>query len=203
MTLVFSFVKTDHQSVLIAYMPLLIGVSNFLFTQLKNSQSEIQNLNSAVVFLEMMSIYMRTGRSFVGSVQKSQMMSLEKYGCTFLIKKNVVMQQPKSRNHQIFDELRDDLQLLAHLKVGKLEFLDFLKQKFETNLLLRQKLKVSTTQYRAQSAVLLLFWSLCLLSLIYQGSLKQHMTVTTLSFLMLILGHLLSKKMLVKHDFRI
>lgn len=201
--LVFLFLKTTHQSFLIACTPLLIGFLNFTVLKLKNSRNEIQNLNSIVIFLEMTSIYMRAGRSFVDSTHKSQQMSLNKRNCTFLIKKNVVMQQPKSRNHQIFDELREDLQLLANLKVGKLELLDFLKQKFETNMLLKQKIKVSTTQYRAQSAVLLLFWSLCLISLIYKSSIEKYIHITTISFLMLIIGHMLSKKMLVKNDFRI
>jgi len=201
--LILSFAKTDLNSFIAAYTPLFIGFLYFALQKFKTRKNEVETLSSIVIFLEMTLVYMRTGRSFADSISNAQQKSFNSKDLYFLIKKNVVMQQPKSRNGKNFDQLNKNLQSVADLKVGKMDLLSFLKQKFETQLLLKQKIKVSTTQYRAQTAVLFLFWCLCLASLTYQKTAITHLNVIIVSFTLMVLGHLLSKAILLKETFRI
>jgi hypothetical protein len=152
---------------------------------------------------EMTLIYLKTGRSFDESVRLGavkldrDILSLEKN------KKNVVMQQPKSRKVRLFVEFKRDLESVSKVKVGKLELLESIKTKYDTFLALKQKTKTATTQYRAQSFTLLALWFLSLSSLIWQNKVFLYKNTVIISLLMMLAGLTLSKAILIKTEFRL
>jgi len=186
-----------------AHIPLLIGFLFFLKSKLQELNDETKMLNSMVMVCEMTLIYLKTGRSFSESVHKSLNNlddDLFKYE---EIKKNVVMQQPKSRKSQLLQDFQHDLSSVEKIQVGKLEFLDSIKTKYSSLLALKRKIKTATTQYRAQSCTLILLWFLSFAVLVWQNKVHLHQKPVVLSFLMMIAGLTLSKKILIKTNFRI
>jgi len=191
---------STHLSV---YIPLLIGFLCFLKTKLLNSESDFKKLNSIIIMCEMTLIYLKTGRSFDESVR----LSSSKIGGYFLKftqdKKNVVVQQPKSRKVRLFEDFEQDLNQVAKVQVGKLELLESVKTKYDTFLSLKQKTQTATTQYRAQSSTLVALWLLSLTSLIWQDKFFVHQNTIVVSLVMMVLGLILSRRILIKTEFRI
>ncbi|MGH1469500.1 MAG: hypothetical protein ACRBBP_11630 [Bdellovibrionales bacterium] len=119
------------------------------------------------------------------------------------MKKNVVLQQPKSRNCTIFSELTQNLNTLSQQNLGKRELLTFIKYKFQLNSELEQKIQLSSTQYKTQSFALIFFWIISLISLMAQEQFFVYRNTIALSLILMILGLLLAKKLIVKTGFRI
>lgn len=184
-------------------IPLLIGFFYFFKTSVAGFKSKSEKLNSIIIVCEMTLIYLKTGRSFDESLR----LSFAKTDMDFLNlkkdKKNVVMQQPKSRNLCLFEEFQLDLHHISKVRLGKLELLESTKTKYDTFLSLKQKTKTATTQYRAQSSTLIALWLLSLTSLIWQNKVFLYKNIIILSFLMMIAGLVLSRFILIKTEFRI
>jgi len=162
LTTVLIFLSKSHINIIFsACIPLLLGFLVFAKHVISNLNDENKKLNSIILICEMTLIYLKTGRSFneslrisVGKVDSEIFKFCE-------IKKNVVMQQPKSSKSQL------------------------------------------STQYRAQSLTLILLWCGALLSLTLQSKVFLYKEAVFSSLLMMALGLILSKKILVKNEFRI
>jgi len=186
-----------------AYIPLLLGFFSFIKHCIFNLRDEDKKLISIILICEMTLIYLKTGRSFHESLRQS----LNKVDAkTFKFcekKKNVVMQQPKSSKSQLFVVFQQDLARVSNIDVGKQELLKSTRDKYSSLLSLKQKLKTATTQYRAQSFTLIFLWCGAVLLLTWQGKVLLYKGAVFISFLMMALGLALSKKILVKDEFRI
>ena len=195
-------------SVVISYklspcIPLLIGFFYFTKASITKFESDSDKLNSIIIMCEMTLIYLKTGRSFDESVRLGAA-KLDRDILDFKKnKKNVVVQQPKSRKLRLFVYFTRDLESVSKVKVGKLELLESIKTKYDTFLALKQKTKTATTQYRAQSFTLLALWLLSLSSLLWQNKLILYKNTVLLSLVMMISGLILSRAILIKTEFRI
>lgn len=186
-----------------ACIPLLIGFFCFSKFKIDRMKDKSKNLDSFIIICEMTLIYLKTGRSFHEALR----LSLDKTGGDFFKfcedKKNVVMQQPKSSKSQIFVSFQQDLARVGSVKVGKQELLQTIKAKYDSINSLKQKLNTATTQYRAQSFTLIILWTASFSSLIWQNKLFLYKNTVVMSFFLMMSGLLLSKKILIKNEFRI
>jgi hypothetical protein len=201
---VYNFVEKPGIFILIfLYTPLFMGIFVFFKNYLKSRTSRLKNYKTSLNFLEFLDIHLQLGRSFQNSIGlASKNLPSECFVEIFFIK-NVVVQQPKSRKCSVFHELETDLNTLSQQNLGKKELLTFTKDKFLLNYELEQKIQISSSQYKAQSYTLIFFWLVTFLWHIKQGSHLNYSKTILISFLLMLLGLMLSKKLLMKTHFRI
>lgn len=185
------------------YIPLFIGFFPFLFNLANYSKHRFQNYKTTINFLECLEIHLQMGQSFINSLGLASKNLPPSSGLNIFFKKNVVLQQPKSRNCTVFYELEQDLATLSQQNLGKRELLGFIKRKFQLNFELEQKIRLASTQYRTQSFALIFFWAAALIGLILNGSIYIYIKTVILSGILMVLGLILAKRLLVRNAFRI
>ncbi len=201
--LYFTFPSSFNFTFLILYTPLFIGILPLFIRFLTRSRLRKKNYETSLTLLECVGIHLQMGQSFPNSLGLALANLPTHSDLDIFFKKNVVLQQPKSRNCPIFDELTQNLNTLSQQSLGKKELLGFIKHKFQLNSELEQKIQLSSTQYKAQSYALIIFWFLALLNLMNQGVALLYINTIAFSFFLMSAGLLLSRKLLVKTKFRI
>lgn len=199
----FKFVCSTPALLLILYTPLFIGMFPLLLLSITKSRRRATNYKTSITLLGCMDIHLQMGRSFTNSLGLALAKLPPRSDLNIFFQKNVVLQQPKSRNCTIFDELEQNLDTLSQQSLGKRELLGFIKYKFELNSELEQKIQLSSTQYKTQSYALIIFWLLAFFNLVIQKSVSIYIDIIALSFLLMFAGLFLAKKILVKTQFRI
>lgn len=188
---------------LILYTPLCIGFFPFLWEYFNRTKTRFMNYKTCLTLLECTQIHLQMGRSFTNSLGLALENLPPKNKLGLLIEKNVVLQQPKSRNCTIFSELEQDLTTLSQQNLGRKELLTFIYDKFTLNFDLEQKIQLSSTQYKTQSYVLILFWLSAFTRLFIQNELQKFQSIVLISLIMMALGLIIAKKLIVKTEFRI
>ncbi len=195
----FSFIKV----IVVLYTPLFIGFLPKLILICTYSRRRSQNYKTTLTLLECIDIHLQMGQSFTNSLGLALKNLPSNSNLNINLKKNVVLQQPKSRNCTIFSELTQNLNTLSQQNLGKRDLLTFIKYKFRLNSELEEKIELSSTQYKTQSYALIFFWLISLAALVTQGQLFTYKNTVLLSFCLMLLGILLAKKLIVKTQFRI
>ncbi len=201
--LLLSFHQLDYLMNLILYTPLFIGFFPFLLSFLTVFKRRSKSYQTTLTLLECISIHLQIGQSFINSLTLALKNLPPNSSIDISFKKNVIVQQLKSRNCTIFNELTRDLNTLSQQNLGKQELLSFIKYKFQLNSELEQKINLSSIQYKTQSCALIFFWLASFSSLFLQNQFFLHLNIILISLLMMTLGLLLAKKMIVKVNFRI
>lgn len=183
--------------------PLFIGIFPLLLHLSTASKRRSKNYKTTLSLLECISIHLQMGQSFLNSLGLASRNLPPYSNLHIFLKKNVVLQQPKSRKCTIFNELEQNLNTLSQQNLGKRELLSFIKYKFQLSFELEQKIQLSSTQYKTQSFALIFFWILSFINLVAQGYLSIYKNMVLISVLLMVLGLLLAKKLIVKTEFRI
>ncbi len=202
-SLLFLFNYSLLKVIFILYTPLFIGFLPLVTSILTHSKRRNQNYKTTLTLLECIDIHLQMGQSFTNSLGLALKNLPSNSTLEIFLKKNVVLQQPKSRNCTIFSELTQNLNTLSQQNLGKRELLTFIKYKFQLNSELEQKIQLSSTQYKTQSFALIFFWIISLISLMAQEQFFVYRNTIALSLILMILGLLLAKKLIVKTGFRI
>ena len=187
----------------IVCIPVLISVLKVLIDFTQESRDYEKNLSKVILFLDLIIAKIRFGRGIKESIANSHYIITLKSHVNFLFKKNVVLQQPKSRFFKIFHELEDDLSTILDQKVGQKDLIEHIKKKYQKRLVLHQKTKIALSQYHSQSLVIGFFWLAANGFLISQDLFLKYINIVLISFLLLLIGSFISKKLLVVNEFRI
>ena len=196
----FNFVKNFN--IFFLCTPIAIGLSKILTDSTLESREYEKNLQKVILFLEIVSAKIKFGRSFADSLAESNYIITRGTHVNFLLKENVVLQQPKSRFFEIFHLLEKDINAIYTQKVGQKDLIKHIKRKYENRLCLHRKTKIALSQYHSQSVVVLCFWFLAVFFLCYQGLFFKYFTTFSLSLTLMIVGILVSKKLLISNNFR-
>ena len=190
-----------HQ--ILVYTPVFIGLAKIFIDKTAASRSYEKNLSKIILFLDLIGAKIRFGRGIRESICSSEHIITQKSHVKFYFETNVVLQQPKSRFFPLFRDLEHDLNTILVQKVGQRDLIEHIKKKYQRQLSLHQKAKIALSQYKAQSFVISLFWLSAILFLIVQGLFLTYIKTVLLSFSLLCFGFYMSRKLLIKTEFRI
>lgn len=188
---------------LLICVPLFISLSpDFLFI-LSLAKQRKKNFQTSIILLDLISLNLRTGLSFDESLRLALPSLPQHIKIKLSPEKNIVVQQPKSRFCSVFSDLEHDLNTVSQQNFRKNELLISILQKYRNQNHIETKIQISTTQYRVQSFVLLLFW-ICAAALLFaQGIFFKYKFTVSISFFLMLLGLFLAKKILARTTFRI
>jgi hypothetical protein len=184
-------------------IPLLISLTKIFIDRTVESRTYEKNLSKIILFLDLSLAKARFGRGIKESLCTSHHIITGRNHVRFILKDNVVLQQPKSRFFKIFSELEGDLNTILGQKVAQKELIDHVKRKYQKRLVLHQKTKIALSQFQSQTSVIILFWMSALSFLIAQSLFFKYLNIIAISFSLLFVGSIVSKKLLIKTDFRI
>ena len=187
---------------IIAASPFCISCLPILIDLTSEKRNLEKNINQIIIFLDITLANVKFGRSVRESMKKSSGVLIKNNHLVFTLKKNVVLQQPKSRFYKIFHEFESDLNKTLSQKISQKDLLAFTKHKYQKKLALIQKTKVSLSQYKSQTIVVLSFWLLAFSFLVFQKLLVTYLFTVLLSLALNLCGVFVSKKMLTKSEFR-
>lgn len=202
-SLIFFQIQTQNTCLFLLCSPLFISFFpkfKLWVTHEKRRQHEHQ---TCLIFLNLLALNLKIGLSFEESLRRSSSVFQRGICLKTDLKKNVVLQQPKSRFSPLFRDLEHDLQALQQQKFRKSDLISSFIKKYETNFKIENKIRVATTQYRVQSLVLLIFWFLALVFLYLQNLHGDYKKTIGLSFILMLLGFYFARKLLVKSRYRI
>ncbi len=171
------FHQLNYLMSIILYTPIFIGFCPFLFSFLTVFKRRSKAYQTTLTLLECINIHLQIGQSFTNSFTLALKNLPPNSSMNLFFKKNVIVQQLKSRNCTIFNELTEDLNKLLQQNLGKQELLSFIKYKFQLNFELEQKINLSSIQYKTQSCALIFFWLASLLSLFLQNQFFLHLNI--------------------------
>jgi|GEM_PF-2386452 len=182
--------------------PIAIGLLKILIDSTLESREYERNLQKMILFLEIVNTKIKFGRSFADSLTESHYIVTRNTHVDFLLKENVVLQQPKSRFFNVFYLLEKDLNAIYTQKIGQKDLITHIKRKYENRLCLHKKTKIALSQYHSQSIVVLCFWFLAVFFLCSQGLFFKYFTTFLISLTLMCLGIFVSKKLLISNNFR-
>jgi len=188
---------------LLTCIPILISVLKILKDFTQESRDYEKNLVKIILFLDLTVTKARFGRGIREAIITSHHIITIRSHVDLLCKKNVVLQQPKSRFFRVFSELEEDLNAVLNQKVGQKDLIEHIKKKYQKRLSLLQKTKIALSQYYSQSFVISFFWLCAICFLVSQGLFFDYSKTILLSFALLLFGSYVSKKLLIINDFRI
>lgn len=188
---------------IIAASPFCISCLPILIDLTSEKRNLEKNLNQIIIFLDITLANVKFGRSVREAMKKSSEILIKNNHLVFTLKKNVVLQQPKSRFYKIFYEFESDLNKILSQQISQKDLLTFTKHKYLKKLALLQKTKISLSQYKSQTIVILTFWFLAFSFLVFQKLVTTYFFTVLLSLFLNLCGVLVSKKMLTKSEFRL
>lgn len=196
------FKLTNNFNIFFLCTPIAIGLLKiFIDSTLENRLYE-KNLHKMILFLEIVNTKIKFGRSFLDSLAESHYLITRNTHVNFLLKENVVLQQPKSRFFKVFHLLEKDLNAINIQKIGQKDLINHIKRKYENRLCLHRKTKIALSQYHSQSIVVLCFWLLAVFFLCSQGLFFKYFITFLISLTLMCLGVFVSKKLLISNNFR-
>ena len=196
------FIFIDFLWPLLTCTPILISLLKVLKDFSQESRDFEKNLVKVILFLDLTVTKARFGRGIKEAMLSSHHIITIRSHVIFLCKKNVVLQQPKSRFFRVFSELEADLNAVLNQKVGQKDLIEHIKKKYQKRLSLHLKTKIALSQYYSQSFVICFFWLCAVCFLISQSLFMEYSKTVLLSFILLLFGSFVSKKLLIVTDFR-
>lgn len=198
----FSTEQTPFLNFIMASSPFSIGGLPILIDVTAEKRNLEKSINQIIIFLDITLANIKFGRSVRESMFKSSRALIKNNHLVFTLKKNVVLQQPKSRFYKIFHEFESDLNKILSQKMSQKDLLTFTKHKYQKKLTLFQKTKISLSQYKSQTIVIFSFWILAFSFLVFQKLAGEYILTVLLSLFLNMFGVVVSKKVLTKSEFR-